>query len=48
MSIDEKTAAETSSFGGTTYYFCSKACKETFDRSPEKYAKQQPQPAVTK
>jgi hypothetical protein len=24
---------------GTSYFFCSKSCKEKFDRNPEQYAK---------
>jgi YHS domain-containing protein len=37
MSVDEKTAAATSTYEGKTYYFCSQACKESFDRQPQKY-----------
>jgi len=29
-----------SEFGGQVYYFCSKACKEQFDRNPAVYARQ--------
>lgn len=38
MQVNEETAATTSEHRGKTYYFCSPACKATFDRSPEKYA----------
>jgi len=38
MTIDPKTAAGKSEFKGQTYYFCSKGCKATFDKNPEKYA----------
>jgi len=38
MQVDEKKAAATSSYMGTTYYFCAQACKATFDKAPEKFA----------
>ena len=38
MQIDETKAAGKSDYGGKTYYFCSLACKATFDKHPEKYA----------
>jgi YHS domain-containing protein len=37
MQVDENKAAATSVHQGTTYYFCAKACKATFDKSPEKF-----------
>ncbi len=37
MDIDEKTAAATSEYKGTTYYFCAPGCKKAFDAEPEKY-----------
>ena len=37
MQVDEKKAAATSSYKGTTYHFCAPACKATFDKAPEKY-----------
>jgi Cu+-exporting ATPase len=41
--VDEKAAkpAEqyTSMYGDQTFYFCSSDCKETFDGSPERYAR---------
>jgi Cu+-exporting ATPase len=37
MTIDDKDAAATSTFKGTTYYFCSKPCKEDFDKNPESF-----------
>ena len=37
MSIDPETAAGKSTFEGRDYYFCSKACKDDFDRDPVKY-----------
>jgi YHS domain-containing protein len=37
MMIDEKTAAGRSEYQGHTYYFCSKTCKDEFDRNPDAY-----------
>ncbi|MBI4735259.1 MAG: YHS domain-containing protein [candidate division NC10 bacterium] len=37
MQVDEKKAAATSVYKGTTYYFCGAACKVAFDNSPEKF-----------
>jgi Cu+-exporting ATPase len=37
MTIDEKTAAAQTNYRGTTYYFCSAACKAKFDADPGKY-----------
>jgi YHS domain-containing protein len=37
MTIEDKEAAGTSSRKGTTYYFCSKPCKEDFDKNPESF-----------
>jgi YHS domain-containing protein len=28
-------------YKGTTYYFCSKGCLDTFSKNPKKYAKDQ-------
>jgi len=36
MEVDEKKAA-TSSYGGRTYYFCCRGCKEAFDKDPRKH-----------
>lgn len=38
MQIKEGDVTETREFLGKTYYFCSKRCKETFDKDPAKYA----------
>jgi Cu+-exporting ATPase len=38
MNIDAETAAATSQFQGTTYYFCAEACKTEFDANPAKFA----------
>ncbi len=37
MEIDPAKAAGKSEYNGKTYYFCSKSCKETFDKEPKKY-----------
>ncbi len=37
MDVDPKTAPATSEHMGKTYYFCSLACKKTFDANPAKY-----------
>jgi len=39
MNVDTAFAAATSEHNGTTYYFCSKRCKESFDKDPAKYAR---------
>ena len=41
MEVTPETAAATSEYQGRTYYFCSKADKETFDKNPEKYVTQE-------
>jgi Cu+-exporting ATPase len=37
MTIEEKDAVGTSTYKGTTYYFCSEVCKENFDKDPEAF-----------
>ena len=37
MTIEEKDAVATSTYKGATYYFCSKQCKEDFDKAPESF-----------
>lgn len=37
MTIDDKEAAATSTYKGTTYYFCSGPCKEKFEKEPESF-----------
>src|SRR4030042_4605041 len=37
MTIEDKDAVATSIYKGTNYYFCSKQCKEDFDRNPESF-----------
>jgi YHS domain-containing protein len=38
MQVDEQMAVATTVYQGKTYYFCSNACRQTFERTPEKYA----------
>jgi Cu+-exporting ATPase len=40
MNVDEQKAAAMSEYKGVTYYFCSKMCKEKFDKEPEKFVSQ--------
>ena len=40
MQVDEKKAAATSVYHGTTYYLCAAPCKATFEKTPEKYIAQ--------
>ena len=37
MRIDATRAAAASVYGGTTYYFCSTACREKFEAAPQSY-----------
>jgi YHS domain-containing protein len=37
MNVDEGRAAATATYRGQTYYFCSRGCKATFEKAPEKY-----------
>ena len=37
MEVNEKKAAATSEYEGSTYYFCAVGCKKSFDEDPEKY-----------
>lgn len=39
MVIEDEDAAGTSTYKGTTYYFCSDICKQDFDKDPESYLK---------
>ena len=38
MTVNEKKAPAKSDYMGKTYYFCSLACKKSFDQNPVKYA----------
>ena len=37
MTIEDKDAAAISTYKGRTYYYCSKSCKEDFDKNPEQF-----------
>ena len=39
MDVQPEQAAGQSEFQGRTFYFCCPACKEIFDREPERYAR---------
>jgi YHS domain-containing protein len=41
MEVEEEKTAAKSDYKGKTYYFCAKACKQKFDKSPEKYIKEE-------
>jgi Cu+-exporting ATPase len=43
MEIDPASAAATSDYEGTTYYFCAVGCKEQFDAEPSKFLAAAPQ-----
>jgi len=45
MVIDEKDAVGSSTYKGTTYYFCSGVCKEDFDKDPESFLAETGMPA---
>jgi len=42
MQVDERTAAGSSVFEGSNYYFCSAGCKTQFDANPTKYVGKPP------
>ncbi|MDA8432366.1 MAG: heavy metal translocating P-type ATPase [Nitrospiraceae bacterium] len=44
MKIEQGEAVATSDYKGETYYFCSKPCKEDFDRDPEAYLAEKREP----
>lgn len=37
MTIDQATAAATSSYRGQTYYFCAAVCQQRFEAEPRRY-----------
>jgi P-type Cu+ transporter len=43
MQVDPATAAGSSEYQDTTYYFCSMGCKRQFDRDPKRFVGSQPQ-----
>src|SRR5208283_3727422 len=44
MTIEESEAVATSTYKGKTYYFCSKPCKEDFDKDPRAYTEDKAAP----
>lgn len=38
MQVAPDRAADSSEYDGREYYFCSTACKDQFEKSPERYA----------
>lgn len=40
MQVEEAAAAGQTEHEGTTYYFCSTACMDKFEASPEDYTSQ--------
>lgn len=40
MNIEDSEAAETFELDGLRYYFCSKSCKESFEKDPGRYLKE--------
>ncbi len=47
MDVPPEEAAGISRYKGVDYYFCSVSCKETFDKSPERYVEGAPTLSVT-
>jgi Cu+-exporting ATPase len=47
MTIEDKDAAATSTYKGKTYYFCSKPCKEDFDKDPESFLGEKASPRIS-
>ena len=43
MTVEEKTAAATAVYNGTTYYFCAPGCKRRFEADPGKILRAGPQ-----
>jgi YHS domain-containing protein len=43
MRIESEEAASTTTFGGTTYYFCSLSCYDAFMADPGTYVGSTPQ-----
>ena len=37
MEVDPRTATQTSTHQGQTYYFCAPGCKRAFEAQPAKY-----------
>jgi len=39
MNVDEKTAAAKRNYKNKVFYFCSRQCAETFDKTPAQFVK---------
>ena len=39
MKVHSEKASDQSKYKGQTYYFCSSDCKQTFEKSPDRYVK---------
>jgi YHS domain-containing protein len=39
MNVAENAAKYTSAYDGRKFYFCSVACKQQFEKHPQKYVK---------
>jgi YHS domain-containing protein len=37
MEVDERNSNETAEYQGEAYYFCSRDCREEFEKSPMDY-----------
>ncbi len=44
MTVDESSPI-TSTYQGRTFHFCSQGCRSAFEKQPDKYANQKPEPA---
>ena len=42
MTIEKEEAAATSTYEGSTYYFCSQQCKKDFDNDPLRFTGKEP------
>jgi len=45
MNVDPKSASQSESFAGRTYFFCSQDCLAKFRSEPVLYARQRPEPS---
>jgi YHS domain-containing protein len=41
MQVDEEKAAVKLEYEGEMYYFCSKGCREKFEKDPEKFQEEE-------
>ncbi len=38
MEVDKNKAQEKANYQGKTYWFCSKQCRQEFEKNPQRYA----------